>query len=110
MLADWRFDIADDLGVFGARLEVPPFTRGKWQLSLQEVERSKRLSKVRIHIERVIGALKDKYTILQSTLPINLIKHKFDTDYANIDKILTVCAALVNLSPSDVPLWLVFAL
>ena len=104
MLADRGFDTADDLGVFGAHLEVPPFTRGKQQLSLQEVERSKRLSKVRIHIERVIGVLKNKYTILQSTLPINLIKHKSDTDYANIDKILTVCAALVNLSPSVVRL------
>ena len=94
MLADRGFDRADDLGVFGASLEVPPYTRGKQQLSLQEVEHSKRLSKVRIHIERVRDAPKNKYTILQSTLPINLIKHKSDTDYANIDKILTVCAAL----------------
>ena len=104
ILADRGFNIADDLGVFGASLVVPSFTKGKQQLSLQEVELSKRLSKVRIHIERVIGILKNKYSILQSTLPINIVKHKHDTDYANIDKILTVCAALINLSPSIVPL------
>ena len=70
---------------------------------MQEVEYSKKLSKVRIHVERVIGLIKNKYTILQSTLPISLIKHKCDSDYANIDKILTVCAALINVCPSVVP-------
>lgn len=104
ILADRGFDITDDLGVFGVRLEIPSFTRGKKQLSLQEVEYSKRLSKVRIHVERVIGLLKNKYTILQGTLPLNMLKHKNDTVYANIDKMLTVCAALVNLSPSVVPM------
>lgn len=71
---------------------------------MQEVEYSKRLSKVRIHIERVIGEMKNRFTILQGTLPINLVKHKGDLKFANIDKVLTVCAALVNLSPSVVPL------
>ena len=103
ILADRGFDISDDLTIYGARLEIPAFTRGKKQLSLQEVEYSKRLSKVRIHVERVIGLLKNKYTILQSTLPISLLKHKHDSEYANIDRILTVYAALVNLCPSVVP-------
>ena len=91
--------IAEDLGVYGASLEIPAFTRGKKQLSLREVEYSRRLSKVRIEVERVIGLLKNKYTLLQDTLPITLLKHKTDSEYANIDKILTVCAALVNLCP-----------
>ena len=58
ILADRGFDISDDLCIHGARLQIPAFTRGKNQLSLQEVEYSKRLSKVRIHVERVIGLLK----------------------------------------------------
>ena len=70
---------------------------------MEEVEYLKKLSKVCIHVERVIGLIKNKYTILQSTLPINLIKHKCDSDYANIDKMLTVCAALINACPSVVP-------
>lgn len=78
ILADRGFDISDNLTIYGARLEIPAFTRGKKQLSLQEVEYSKRLSKVRIHVERVIGLLKNKYTILQSTLPISLLKHKHE--------------------------------
>ena len=99
ILADRGFNIAEDLGVYGASLEIPAFTRGKKQLSLREVEYSRRLSKVRIEVERVIGLLKNKYTLLQDTLPITLLKHKTDSEYANIDKILTVCAALVNLCP-----------
>ena len=103
VLADRGFDISDDLGIVGVKLEIPSFTRGKKQLSLQEVEHSKRISKVRIHVERVIGLLKNKYTILQGILPVCLIKHKYDTDYSNIDKILVVCSALLNLCPSVVP-------
>lgn len=93
------FNIAEDLGVYGASLEIPAFTRGKKQLSLREVEYSQRLSKVRIEVEQVIGLLKNKYTLLH---PITLLKHKTDSEYANTDKILTVCAALVNLCPSIV--------
>ena len=70
---------------------------------MQEVECSKRIAKVRIHVERVIGLLKNKYTILQNILPVTLIKHRDDIDFAFIDQLLTVCSALINLSPSVVP-------
>ena len=39
ILADRGFTIAEDLGVFGVKLEVPSFTRGKKQLSQRDVER-----------------------------------------------------------------------
>ena len=64
VLADRGF-IEDDLKFYGAKLEIPAFTRGKKQLSVEEVERSKRLSRVRIHVERVIGLLKMKYKIMK---------------------------------------------
>ena len=73
VLADRGFDIHDNVAIHRAKLEIPSFTRGKKQLSLDEVEYSQRLSKVRIHIERVIGLLKNKYTILQSTLPVSTL-------------------------------------
>ena len=34
---------------------MPPFTRGKKQLSQPEVDTARQLSRVRIHVERVIG-------------------------------------------------------
>ena len=62
VLADRGFKIAADVAVHGAKLEIPAFTRGKKQLTQREVELSKQLSMVRIHVERIIGLLKNKYS------------------------------------------------
>ena len=60
----------------------------------REVELSKELSKVRIHVERVIGFLKNKYTLLKGPLSVCMLKHRGDSGVANIDKILTVLLLL----------------
>ena len=78
--------------VYGAKLEIPAFTSGKSQLSQIEVEYSKQLSTVRIHVEKVIGHLN----------PVTILKHADDIDVSNFDKVLTVCAALTNLTGSVV--------
>ena len=102
ILVDRGFTIADDLAIHGAKLEIPSFTRGKQQLNQRDVELSKQLSRVRIHVERVIGLLKNKYLIPKGPLAIGLLKHKGDQEVANIDKILTVCCALTSMSVSIV--------
>ena len=76
---------------------IPAFTKGKQQLSKREVELSRQMARIRIHVEQVIGVLKNRYTILQSQLPISLIKRKGDEVTATVDKLLTVSAALTNL-------------
>ena len=38
VLADRGFDIAEDLALHGAALAIPPYTKGKFQLSQREVE------------------------------------------------------------------------
>ena len=53
ILADRGFTIRDNLAMRGAW--IPHFTKGKKQLSAREVDTSRRLSNVRIHIERIIG-------------------------------------------------------
>ena len=67
---------------------------------------SRKIASVRIHIERVIGLLKNRYTILQGILPLRLLKSIKDEavseTFANCDKIVTVCAALTNLGESIV--------
>ena len=102
ILADHGFNIADELLIRGAKLEIPAFTKGKNQLSAREVEKSRQIAHVRIHVERVIGQMKQKFTILQGTLPISLIKRPADTDVDTVDKIVIVTAALVNLCNSIV--------
>ena len=55
VLADRGFDIAEDLGLRGASLAIPAFTKRKPQKSQREVETSRALSNVRLHVERAIG-------------------------------------------------------
>ena len=59
VLADRRFLIGEDLAAHGATLVTPDFTKGKKQLSSREVERSRRISRVRIHVERLMEQLKN---------------------------------------------------
>ena len=102
ILADQGFDIAESVGTMQARLHIPTFTKGKSQLSALEVEETRPIANVRIHVERVIGIVRQKYTILQSTLPINFVTKKANEDIPVIDKIIRVCA-LTNVCDSVVP-------
>jgi len=79
-----------------AEVKTPPFTKGKKQLEKKEVDWSWELSVVRIYVERVIGLLKQKYTILQSALPIQPIANDDDSvDESTIDKIEYVVHASI---------------
>ncbi|XP_076083481.1 uncharacterized protein LOC143054364 [Mytilus galloprovincialis] len=102
ILADRGFTLQDDFAAAcSAELIIPSFTKGKKQLSAKEVETSRKISNVRIHIERVIGLMKNRYTILKGPMSIVLIKSLSDEvddcDLASIDKILQVCGSLTNL-------------
>ena len=57
-----------------AEAVLPVFTKGKTKLSAKEVLESRELARVRIHVERLIGMVKQKYTILDSVLPTSFIK------------------------------------
>ena len=96
VLADRSFNIADSVGFYQAKLHIPSFTKGKKQLTPLEVETTRKIANVRIHVERGIGLVRRKYTILQSTLPIDYVKTKEGETLSPIDKIATVCCALTN--------------
>ena len=105
IMADRGFTIHESVGSFGAELIIPPFTRGKAQLSQTEIDKARQLSRVRIHVERVIGLLRNKYMCLQATVPIAHLMHD-DGDKAAcaLDKIVVICCALCNCCESVVPL------
>ncbi|XP_065654460.1 uncharacterized protein LOC136081105 [Hydra vulgaris] len=69
---------------------IPPFLRSKRQFTPSEVYHCKRIARARIHIERVIGRLKE-FRLLKNTLPITLV--------SLIDDIWIIAAAIVNLQP-----------
>ena len=102
VLADRGFDIQDSVGIYCARVAIPAFTRGKKQLTGIDVEQTRRIANIRIHVERVIGLIRQKYTFLSGTLPIDFITHK-SNGVPMIDSIVVVCCALVNLCDSVIP-------
>ena len=64
---------------------------------------SRELLQVQIHVERAIGVLKQKFTILQGTIPITLVTDNAGQNMVTIDKIIRVCCALVHLCQSVIP-------
>ena len=102
VLADRGFDIQDSVGICCARVAIPAFTKGKKQLTGIDVEQTRRIANVRIHVERVIGFIRQKYTFLSGTLPIDFITPR-DDGVPLIDKVVVVCCALSNICDSVIP-------
>ena len=102
ILADRGFDIADSVGFYCARVTIPASTKGKKQLTGIEVEQTRRIANVLIHVERVIGLIRQKYTLLTGTQPIDFLISR-GNDIPMLDKVVLVCCALVNLCDSIVP-------
>ena len=103
VLADRGFDIAESVGVYCAEVKIPAFTKRKKQLSGADVESTQRIASVQIHVEKVIGLVRNKYTILQSILPLYFLITK-DVGYTTIDKIVTACSTLCNICNLVVPI------
>jgi DDE superfamily endonuclease/Helix-turn-helix of DDE superfamily endonuclease len=99
VMADRGFTIDDLLKPLNCSLIIPAFTRGKSQLSYMECKKSREIANLRIHVERIIGLLRNKYSILSEALSPDLLI-KDDERIPLIDKIVKVCCALVNNSPS----------
>ncbi len=101
ILADRGFRLKEDFAaICSAELIIPAFTRGLNQMPAEDVENSRSMSSIPIHIERVIGLLRNRYTILKGTLPLRTVKSMKDEHrnerIASIDKIVMVCSALTN--------------
>ena len=70
-MADRGFDVGDVLQHRGVTLNIPHFLEDRRQLTSWEVEETKRIAPLRIHIEHAIGRVKN-YQILQVPFPITL--------------------------------------
>lgn len=102
VMADRGFNFPEYFASKCIRLHVPASTRGRQQLSGLEVAQSRKMSRIRIHVERAIGRLKS-FRILQNTLPVSMVKRRHDSSLCTADKLLIVCAALSNLGKPLVP-------
>ena len=64
VLADRGFSIHEAASLYCAEVRIPSFTRGKVQLSKYKVDTTRNIAQMRIHVERVIGVLRQKFKIL----------------------------------------------
>lgn len=92
ILADRGFLNSNAIQARGAILSMPAFTKGKSQLHPLEIEDTRIIANVRIHVERVIGLLRSKYRILnQKKFPIISLARN------TVDLMVHLCCALINL-------------
>ncbi|ELU18439.1 hypothetical protein CAPTEDRAFT_129777, partial [Capitella teleta] len=103
VMADRGFFIEESVAMQGAKLEIPAFTRGKSQLDKREVESTRKLASVRIHVERVIGTIRQKYQVLQGPLELTFTVPDAEENVMLYDKMVHVACALTNLSKPIVP-------
>ncbi|KAK6180859.1 hypothetical protein SNE40_008835 [Patella caerulea] len=88
IMVDRGFTIDDLLFPLRVKLNIPAFTKCKPQLSARDLTSTRRIARVRIHVERAIRRLK-MFKILSSIVAVSSLKL--------FDDMLLVCSALVNL-------------
>ncbi|KAK3087769.1 hypothetical protein FSP39_010421 [Pinctada imbricata] len=103
VMTDRGFCIEESVRFYGAELAIPNFTRGKSQLHPLEVEKTRRIASVRIHVERVIGLVLRKFRIFDGIIPLEFVKLRNGSEVPTIDKIVKVACCLTNLCASVVP-------
>ena len=90
IMTDKGFNIQDLLALRETKLLAPPIMK-KSAVSSKPSTMTRRIAKVRIHVEQLIRKLKC-YGILRGVIPLTMKPH--------VTSIVKVCASLVNLQPS----------
>lgn len=87
IMADKGFDIEYLLLEKKAILNIPPFLESNVQFTQNDVQKTKEIASVRIHVERAIRRIKE-YHIFDSDIPLNSL--------GSINQIYTVACLLTN--------------
>ena len=61
----------EDLILRGVRLNIPPYLKGKTQLSEKEVMVTRRIASLRIHVKRAMERIKN-FHIFDKSIPVSL--------------------------------------
>lgn len=95
VLSDCGFDIRDGVGLTCAEV-------AGGQLRVRDVENTRQISNLRLHVKRVTACVRTKYTFLNGPVLGSMTVPDVGEDITFLDKIVTVCCALANMCPSVV--------
>lgn len=101
VLADRGFLITEMLAQKKAELNIPAFKKTNQQLEPLDACHSRDLAALRIHVERLIGSMRQKCLMLSNIIPITLLE-RWNGGVPVLDQIIKIAAAIVNLCPSVV--------
>ena len=87
VMVDKGFLINDLLSPINVALVIPPFLSQRGQFTKEEVTTTQKIARLRIHIERAIGRIK-QYHIFNGIIPLTLL--------GTINQLWYVCAMLTN--------------
>lgn len=102
VLADKGFNVKDLIEEKKASLNIPTFLRKKTQFLPSELETDKQITTLRIHVERIIGLIRNKYTVLSGVIMVDSMA-RFQNGLNIVDLIVKVCCILCNFNKSIIP-------
>lgn len=85
VMADKGFTIKDEINALGLSLDIPPFASADKQLSQADLALSDKITRHRVHIERLISRIND-FKMVDCTIPAML--------FPKLNRIWTVCCYL----------------
>ena len=98
VVADRGFDIKSSVGLLCSRLEIPAFAKNKKQLDAISIEQTRNIA----NVERVIGNVRQKYSLLHATQPIDFVV-SINNEETTLHKIVHVSCAIINICDLIVP-------
>ena len=90
VMADRGFDIQDLLVRRTLLLNIPPLKGSDVHLKEDDVVGTQKIARLRIHVERAIGQVKQRFRILDQVIPLTLA--------GSINQIWSVCCLLCNFA------------
>ena len=87
VMADKGFVIGNMLQEHNVELNIPPFRENQGQFSTQDVQKSKTIASLRIHVERAIRRVKE-YHFFDSDVPLSTL--------GSVNQLFSIACLLTN--------------
>ena len=98
LLADRGLALEEDFAAeCSSELFIPAFTKRQKQLTAKDVETTLQIATVRIHMESIIGGIKNRFRILDGSFPITFIKSLIDECGEDLVPTIDTLVTVVNL-------------